>query len=215
MIIVYYCYVCCYKGERYGCTLNPGDSLKANESITSANGSYTFVYQADGNLVLYSPFMPLWASNTDGRPTGLCIMQGDGNIVIYDPASNALWASGTDQYSGSRLLVQDDGNVVIYQPEGKLTTAGYLDLILWTTKTAHAQGDDMQPGEMLDPDQSIVEILNDISKPWYAMHLIAILDKFLENQVVIIIIIVKPTNRSIIDYYCYAYYYFMMIRPGV
>lgn len=58
-----------------------------------------------------------------------------------------------------------------------------------------------------------MEILNDVSKRWYAMHLIAILNKFLDNQVVVIII--KQTKHWIIGYYYYYAYYFMMIRPGV
>src|SRR5215213_3964568 len=147
-------------------TLNPEDSLRPDGSITSSNGRYTLIYQGDSNLVLYdSSWRALWASNTNGQPTGVCIMQGDGNLVIYDPAGNALWASGTDQYPGSRLVVQDDGNVVIYQPEGRPTTAGNIDLIVWATNTVQlpppptgptAQGDDMQPGEVLNPDQSII-----------------------------------------------------------
>jgi hypothetical protein len=103
-------------------TLNPGCSLDVGDSRISPNGRYSFIYQDDGNLVLYSnPSRPLWSSNTDGRPPGECIMQRDGNLVIYGPQSQGrqpFWNSGTQQYPGSRLLVQDDGNVVIYQPDG-------------------------------------------------------------------------------------------------
>jgi hypothetical protein len=127
-------------------TLKPGESLRANGSITSANGRYTFIYQGDGNLVLYSPFMPLWDSKTWGTPAGECRMQYDGNLVIYGPDGKYIWDSGTDQRPGSKLILQDDGNVVLYGPE---------DNAVWATNTAHAQGNDMQPGEMLDPDQSI------------------------------------------------------------
>ena len=35
--------------------MKPGEVFVAGESITSANGRYAFVYQADGNLVLYGP----------------------------------------------------------------------------------------------------------------------------------------------------------------
>jgi hypothetical protein len=69
-----------------GDTLQPGDSLRANESITSPNGRYTFIYQSNGNLVLYSPVMPPWDSGTWGRPAGVCIKQHDGNLVIYNNA---------------------------------------------------------------------------------------------------------------------------------
>src|SRR5947209_4484669 len=67
-----------------GDDMQPGEVLTQDQSITSANGQYTFVYQGDGNLVLYGPGGALWASNTGGRSVGECIMQGDGNLVIYD-----------------------------------------------------------------------------------------------------------------------------------
>jgi IPT/TIG domain len=129
-------------------TLKPGDSLKPNESITSANGRYTLIYQDDGNLVLYSPNMPIWDSKTWGRPAGVCTMQYDGNLVIYGPNGDYIWDTNTPHSpdSFSRLIVQDDGNVVIYLPDGAPD---------WASNTAHARGDTMYSGEMLDPDQSI------------------------------------------------------------
>ena len=101
-----------------GDDMQPGEVLYSNQSITSANGRYKFIYQSDGNLVLYDGGAPLWASNTDGRPVGVCIMQGDGNLVIYTRGGQPIWASNTDGRPGSRLIVQDDGNVVIYQSDG-------------------------------------------------------------------------------------------------
>jgi hypothetical protein len=61
-----------------GDTLNPGESLRVDESIVSANGRYRFVYQDDGNLVLYKiyrfqPWRSLWESATAGRPAGVCV----------------------------------------------------------------------------------------------------------------------------------------------
>jgi hypothetical protein len=136
-----------------GDDMQPGEVLNPGQSISSANGQYTFVYQGDGNLVLYQnrDGQPLWASNTDGRPTGVCIIQGDGNLVIYDPNVNPIWSSNTGQHPGSRLVVQDDGNVVIYRPDGTPVWATNT----WLPLGPAAQGDDMQPGEVLNPDQSI------------------------------------------------------------
>ena len=69
----------------------------------SASGRYRFIYQGDGNLVLYDGGTPLWASNTDGKPVGVCIMQDDGNLVIYARGGQPIWASDTWQHPGSRL----------------------------------------------------------------------------------------------------------------
>lgn len=100
--------------------VKPGDVLNPCDSITSANGQYTFVYEGDGNLVLYknSDNQPLWTSNTRGKTNGMCIMQGNGNFVVYDWDANPVWSSGTWQHPGSYLVVQNDGNVVIYSPDG-------------------------------------------------------------------------------------------------
>lgn len=91
--------------------LKSGDSLRANTSITSSNGRYTFVYQGDGNLVLNSPAMPLWDSKTWGRPAGVCNTQSDGKLVIHDPDGKYIWDSNTPSNLGSRrVIVQNDRN---------------------------------------------------------------------------------------------------------
>ena len=135
-----------------GDDMQPGEVLLPGQSIVSANGRYTFVYQGDGNLVLYGPGGALWNTGTGGTTAGVCIMQGDGNLVIYRPGSRPVWSSGSAGSPGSRLVVQDDANVVIYRPDGSAA---------WSTNTGlpagpSASGDDMQPGEVLLPGQSIV-----------------------------------------------------------
>ncbi|WP_442922085.1 hypothetical protein, partial [Microbispora sp. ATCC PTA-5024] len=98
--------------------MQPGEVLLPGQSISSGDGRYSFVYQGDGNLVLYGPGGALWDSKTGGTTAGVCVMQGDGNLVIYRPGGTPVWASGTSQDPGSRLVVQGDANVVIYRPDG-------------------------------------------------------------------------------------------------
>jgi WD40 repeat protein len=96
--------------------LLPGEGLMPGGSIKSADGRFTLIMQADGNLVLYGPDnQALWASNTSGHPNVFdVIMQADGNLVVYDGQNQALWASNTNGKPGATLTVQNDGNVVIY-----------------------------------------------------------------------------------------------------
>jgi hypothetical protein len=103
-----------------GDTMRPGQVLNPGQSIRSNSGKFTFILQADGNLVLYKNLSTggqkaLWASNTNGKPTQVCIMQSDGNLVLYDVDGNALWSSNTFHDAGARLVMQDDGNAVIYR----------------------------------------------------------------------------------------------------
>ena len=98
--------------------MRPGEVLNPGQSIVSANGRFRFIYQDDGNLVLYRAGAALWASLTDGRGVGVCIMQADGNLVLYTRGGGeAVWASSTDGSPGSYLIAQNDGNVVIYRPD--------------------------------------------------------------------------------------------------
>jgi tyrosinase len=112
-----------------GNDLQPGEVLAPGQFIRSNNGQYELIYQGDGNLVLYGPgHVALWASNTDGKPVGSCIMQGDGNMVVYGPNGHgALWASNTDGHAGAALAVQDDGNVVIYATSGRALWASHTN----------------------------------------------------------------------------------------
>ncbi len=100
--------------------LYPGSVLFAaqSQSITSANGRFILIMQADGNLVLYrtQDWHPLWATGTNGASVNFVAMQGDGNLVIYTYGGHAIWASGTNGHPGANLVVQNDGNVVIYFP---------------------------------------------------------------------------------------------------
>ena len=131
--------------------MQPDEVLNPGQAITSADGQYVFVYQGDGNLVLYRGGTPLWASGTDGSTIGVCIMQGDGNLVIYTPGGQAIWSSGTWQHPGSGLVVQDDGNVVIYRPDGRPVWATNT----WVPTGPVAHGNYMQPGELLYPGESL------------------------------------------------------------
>lgn len=109
-----------------GDRMRPGEVLNPGESIRSQDGRDTFVYQNDGNLVLYRSQNALWASNTVGTSLGVCIMQGDGNLVIYDVNKRAVWNSGTWGNLNSNLIVQNDGNVVIYRAD---------NTAIWATNT--------------------------------------------------------------------------------
>jgi hypothetical protein len=113
-----------------GCGCGSGDTLGPEQSLTSivsSNGRFQFVYQGDGNVVLYdnNTGEALWASGTDGTTVGDARMQRDGNFVVYNSESTPVWASGTSGYPGATLTVQDDGNVVIY----------YQGSPVWATQT--------------------------------------------------------------------------------
>ncbi|MBS0471923.1 MAG: hypothetical protein JSR60_12675 [Proteobacteria bacterium] len=104
-------------------TLRPGDCL------VSDNGKYNFVFQPDGNAVVYKRDMPAdedakWSSKTHHKAErGEFRVQSDGNVVVYDEHNKPVWHAqtyaGENTMSLSRLVMQDDGNLVLYRPDGK------------------------------------------------------------------------------------------------
>lgn len=115
-------------------SLASSHTLGVDEPLVSDDGTYRFVLQTDGNLVLYKRIYdgrmrPLWASNTVGSGAITCSMQADGNLVLYDSAHHPKWASNTAGSTGSSLIIQDDGNAVICRPNRSP---------VWTTNTVDA-----------------------------------------------------------------------------
>jgi hypothetical protein len=108
--------------------------LLPGQCLSSPNGDYNFLYQEDGNAVVYErdkprSESPIWSSNTSGKPAGRAIIQEDGNFVLYGPDKELVWATNrfgsSSDYEGSQLCMQNDGNLVVYKADGS---------VLWASK---------------------------------------------------------------------------------
>ncbi len=104
-------------------TLYSEQSLTKGQRISSPDGRFNLVYQADGNVVLYSPAGALWSSNTYGATSDRLTMQSDGNLVLYN-GYIGVWSTGTPGRSNPYLTIQNDGNAVIYTSTGVTWQAG-------------------------------------------------------------------------------------------
>lgn len=99
----------------WGRQLQSNESLLPSQSLRSLDGRFQLLVQhTDGNVVLYGPSGPLWATSTTTAQTTILTMQADGNLVIRGPANEVVWSSGTGGNPGALLRVQNDGNLVIY-----------------------------------------------------------------------------------------------------
>jgi len=106
-------------GEGAG-AMSPNESLAANQGVDSEAGTFHFIYQNDGNLVLYdASYFPYWDSQTANSSTNEAVMQSDGNFVVYDANSNPIWYSGTNSNNNAYLVVQNDGDLRIYSSAGR------------------------------------------------------------------------------------------------
>lgn len=105
-------------------TLANTQGLTEGQSLYSPDHRFQFIFQTDGNLVLYGPSGALWASGTGGQAATNVSMQSDGNLVIYN-GGTAIWASNTTWAgSTSYLVVQNDGIVQMYNSAGPVWSAG-------------------------------------------------------------------------------------------
>lgn len=100
--------------------LASGIELRPNESRSAHGRTFTFVYQGDGNLVLYRGATPLWSSGTAGQPAHLAAMQGDGNLVVYSRPNVPVFASGTNGNPGAQLFLESNGRLVIRGRDGRV-----------------------------------------------------------------------------------------------
>ncbi|RYY56830.1 MAG: hypothetical protein EOO09_04980 [Chitinophagaceae bacterium] len=112
-----------------------GTSFTKGQRYYSEDNRYCFIWQEDGNLVVYKmngkKFNAVWNAGTAGKATKTCVFQRDGNLVLYDFTNKPIWNAFTDNLnkarakgnkgdlffpSGSKpyMVMQNDGNLVIY-----------------------------------------------------------------------------------------------------
>jgi hypothetical protein len=117
-------------------TLIVNQAMKPNQHLTSANGKYRLVFQADtaqkngrrlvlgsdGNLRLESHGKtPAWTSGTRGSRVNRLTVHDDGNVAMYDTANKQIWSTGTTQEVSTRASTA----VVTYVGRGeKYATTG-------------------------------------------------------------------------------------------
>ncbi len=101
-----------------------GSNFTRNQPLYSCSKKYSFVFQQDGNLVLYNTetTKAVWSSSTGGTGADKAIFQSDGNLVVYR-AGSAVWDSKTGGQSGAELVIQDDGQLVIRKQGRSLWTS--------------------------------------------------------------------------------------------
>jgi hypothetical protein len=102
-------------------TLIVNQYMKPNQHLTSANGKYRLMFQADGNLVLQrqSDNAQLWTSDTAQQNGKRLVLGSDGNLRLESQGKTPAWTSGTRGSRVNRLTVHDDGNVAMYDTANK------------------------------------------------------------------------------------------------
>jgi hypothetical protein len=98
-----------------GNVLRAGSSLRAEQCLSSANGLYHFVFQTDGNAVLFHGNNIRWQSKTSGKVEGgQMTLTMSGLLVIHDASNKEIWRA-PEPYVGQRLELRDDGVLAMCQ----------------------------------------------------------------------------------------------------
>ncbi len=102
--------------------LMPGEQLKVDQKIFSANGAFSLVQQTDGNLVVYdSENKATWSSGLQGQIARRCIMQVDGNFTQHpDGYNQIMWSTNTKGNKGAYVLLQDDGVLAVVNTNNEI-----------------------------------------------------------------------------------------------
>lgn len=91
----------------------PGDVLRSNDWITSANGMFALWYDPAGNVRVTERggTNPVWQTTTAAPvPNGIFVMEVGGDLVLYDNQGKRAWHSGTTgEYGNRRLYLANDG----------------------------------------------------------------------------------------------------------
>jgi len=111
--------------QRTSSVMPNGTTFARGQSITSTDGRFGFVYQTDGNVVLYGPGgSVLWNLAKAGVASDRFVMQTDGNLVLYNGAT-PIWWTGTSGGGSSYLKIQNNGDLQIISATG----------VVWQTMT--------------------------------------------------------------------------------
>jgi GH25 family lysozyme M1 (1,4-beta-N-acetylmuramidase) len=130
--------------------LKSGEGLGRGESVMSCDGRFELIYQSDGNAVLYSHGLALWASHTNDKNGYLLSMEHEGNLVVYTETGCPLWASDTDHHDGAFLALENGGDLVVYDGKRALWSSGTGGIPAKPTACGA-----IDPGHGLAPGESI------------------------------------------------------------
>jgi hypothetical protein len=140
--------------------LMPGEQLKENQKIISANGEYNLVQQADGNLVIYNSSQEaVWASGMDGKNAKRTLMQQNGSLTQHPGGYDlVIWSTQTDGNTGAYAMLQDDGVLVIVNQNNQIIWQSASSKQTESQAPVSNNKNKLMPGEQLKENQKIISV---------------------------------------------------------
>ncbi|KAI8609377.1 hypothetical protein BC830DRAFT_845050 [Chytriomyces sp. MP71] len=122
-------------GQHAQC-LTPGQRVDVCQSISAGDFKATMQKDGNFVLYRESTMEPLWDTGSSGSTARRFVYQTDGNIVLYDNLGNHLWASNTPDVSSNLLCIQPDGNIVAYDGANAVWDSGTTQITVPPTSSA-------------------------------------------------------------------------------
>ena len=108
--------------------MRAGERLTSGEQLISADGHYSVVQRADGNLVIYdrTTMIPLWANARagSGNSTKLAL---SGGLTTYSSSGSVQWKSAPTRSKALRAAIRNDGRFVLLDKNGT---------VIWSSATS-------------------------------------------------------------------------------
>lgn len=128
-------------------TLHSGHVMRGGDALVSADGSYRFVMQLNGNLsvLLATTGRLIWSMKTAGHAGAWAVLQRDGNLAVHDKDGTVLATTQTGGHpKGSYgLRMREDSDVTISTPGGDA---------FWWSNTINST---LAPNEVLHAGQNL------------------------------------------------------------
>jgi len=103
------------QGTDIGSRLNPGDSIRPGEYLSSPNGRFIALNRADDSLFVVfdrEAEVGIWSTGVFGDPGGRVVMRSDGQLIAYRNGDE-IWQSNTNS-PGAVALMQNNGQLALY-----------------------------------------------------------------------------------------------------
>ena len=128
--------------------------------LQTSDASYKLVMQGDGNLVEYGGTTAYWSTATDGHPGAVAVFQADGNLVVYSSQTNGavLWSTGTSGNPGATLSMNSEGVFNVFSENGSklwpVTPPAVYDPVKITSSVPPVKTEQQTPPSLSATNQS-------------------------------------------------------------
>ncbi|KAJ3381863.1 hypothetical protein HDU80_001672 [Chytriomyces hyalinus] len=116
-----------WEGLKVQC-LQRGGLIRTCQSMQAGDYRVTMQDDGNFVLYRMSDDQPQWDTASPGTYGKYFVYQYDGNVVLYDNTGASLWSTDTSKVPSSDLCIQPDGNFVLYDRKTPVWDSGTMEL---------------------------------------------------------------------------------------